>query len=68
VRPGSSHLGEMASPLEAAEEKRRAGENRAVEHVALFEVRHEMMTVGGPSGEDVSWSSGINPACVTKMA
>jgi len=35
VTPGTLHLGQAASARRAAREKRRAGENRAVEHVAL---------------------------------
>lgn len=35
VRPGTLHLAAATSAQRAAREKRRAGENRAVEHVAL---------------------------------
>ena len=35
VTPGTLHLDQAASARRAAREKRRAGENRAVEHVAL---------------------------------
>lgn len=37
VKPGTLHLGQEASARRAAREKRRAGENRAVEHVALHD-------------------------------
>jgi len=49
VKPGTSHLGEMASAAEAAKEKIAAGESRAVEHVALHdEAEEEVIAIASP--------------------
>lgn len=54
VRPGTAHLGAApASARGAAREKRRAGENRAVEHVALHDEEElaEVETAASSGGQ-----------------
>ena len=52
VQPGTSHLGAApASARSAAREKRRAGENRAVEHVALHD-EAELAEIHGVAADE----------------
>lgn len=47
VRPGTAHLGEVASAKDAALNKLAAGESRAVEHVALADDESMRVTTRG---------------------
>jgi len=51
INPGTRGLGEMATAEEAVREKAEAGENRAVEHVALVDGRAGVAVAGKGRGK-----------------